>query len=64
MFLRVLSAMLAADAIDRHVRAQERRARDAQKRTPAHTVAPSALVAPDGTRRAIRRFDPRAPERP
>jgi hypothetical protein len=64
MFLRVLSAMLAADAIDRHLRAQAQRARDTLQQTPAHPVAPLKPGTPAGTRRPIGRFDPRAPERP
>jgi hypothetical protein len=64
MFLRVLSAMLAADAIDRHMRAQERRSRDAQERTAAPSLARMAPGTQAGTRRPIGRFDPRAPERP
>jgi hypothetical protein len=63
MFLRVLSAMLAADAIDRHVRAQQRRARDTLQQTRAHGVAPPAPGARAATRPPIGRFDPRAPER-
>ena len=64
MFLRVLSAMLAADAIDRHVRAQQRRARDTLQRTPTHGVARMAPGSPAANPGPIGRFDPRAPERP
>ena len=67
MFLRVLSAMLAADAIDRRRRAQhERRLVNELIRQAAQ--APPALPASDSRERGFRGaasgWDLRAPERP
>ena len=66
MFLRVLSAMMAADAIDRHRRAQQqRRLVDERSRQVAHAPA---LPATDSRERglggAAAEWDLRAPERP
>jgi len=67
MFFRVLSAMLTADAIDRHMRKQQPRYwyRQAQPNAEADTapVRPELLSArePFAT---PRNWDPQAPERP
>jgi len=66
MFLRVLSAMMAADWIDRQLRALQQSRLAEQRARPAAAQAP-ALGSADGHRtvgRARCRWDPRAPERP
>ena len=59
MFIRAFITMVAADAVDRHMREQQRRAWLAEDRARAEAQAahhgPSA--SPVG-------FDPRQPERP
>jgi hypothetical protein len=65
MFFRVLSAMLAADAIDRHLRATQRPYRDSRAYETDARVSQSARATPAaGAHHSVGRFDPRAPERP
>ena len=67
MFFRVLSAMLTADAIDRHIRTQQPRYWYPQvPPTAGAGVAPvSRRLPPEGrTFAAAPAWDPRAPERP
>jgi hypothetical protein len=66
MFLRVLSAMVAADAIDRRRRLQEQRR--LVEELARHVAHAPALRATDGRQhnlgRAAAAWDLRAPERP
>ena len=59
MFLRAFITMIAADAIDRHMREQQHRARAAAEE--ARAAAAGATRRP---RFAPLEFDPRRPERP
>ena len=67
MFFRVLSAMLTADAIDRHIRKQQPRYWYPQA-PPSHgtVIDPVSrpLLSAGGTFTAAPAWDPRAPERP
>jgi hypothetical protein len=66
MFLRVLSAMVAADAIDRHRRAQQQRR--LVDELSHHVAQAPALHGTDSRERnlggAAAEWDLRAPERP
>jgi hypothetical protein len=65
MFFRVLSAMLAADAIDRQLRATQRPHGDQRPLATDHPAAHTARTTPAAhTQHPMGRFDPRAPERP
>ena len=60
MFFRVLAAIVTADAFDRHLREQQRRAwaaEEARRQAAASTAGSPAQAAPAGR-------DLRAPERP
>ena len=66
MFFRVLSAMLTADAIDRHIRTKQPRYWYLQA-PPNHAAvtAPVSRQSPSdgGVVASARAWDPRAPER-
>ena len=67
MFFRVLSAMLTADAIDRHIRTQQPRYWYPQARpTDQAVTAPVSRqsMSHGGAFTAAPAWDPRAPERP
>jgi hypothetical protein len=67
MFFRVLSAMLAADAIDRHLRAQQHTPGQQESgQIPEHRTVADRGGTPraEDRDRDTPRFDPRAPERP
>jgi len=67
MFFRVLSAMLTADAIDRHIRTQQPRYWYPQAR-PNHRAMTDPVSRPllsdRGAFTVAPAWDPRAPERP
>jgi len=59
MFIRALITMLAADAVDRHIREQQHKAWLAEYEARA-----AAATRPATPRPATWRYDPARPERP
>jgi len=68
MFFRVLSAMLTADAIDRHIRTQQPRYWYPQAPQPIDQAVTAPVSRHSRPRRRVipppPAWDPRAPERP
>jgi hypothetical protein len=68
MFFRVLSAMLTADAIDRHIRTQQPRYWYPQAPQPTDQAVTAPVSRQSRSHRGViapaSAWDPRAPERP